>query len=221
MMYARPQTLPAYGAPPPGRAVAATIASTGVTAATAAAAGSTVAGAGAVAGILTAAGISVSVPVAGWIVAGGLLATAGIVAIVSKYASKGRRAALAQAEALGVGGKAFAREFADYADKSTEKLQKRRAALLSRVAAKRAADGPLGVLRDKRIRQLVDRANATTVLLAMREAQVATPAIAAEPATTPALAPALESQEAPDMTTLALVGVGTLAVLGVAVALRR
>lgn len=210
----------AYGAPPPGRAVAATIASTGVTAATAAAAGGTVAGAGAVAGILTAAGISVSVPVAGWIVAGGLLVTAGIVAIVSKYANQGRRAAMAQAEALGEGGKAFAREFADNADKSTEKLQKRRASLLSRIAAKRAADGPLGVLRDKRIRQLVDRANATTVLLAMREAQVQAPAIAAEPATIPAAAPALESQEAPDMTTLALVGAGVLGVLGIAAALR-
>lgn len=218
MITAYPQL--AYGAPPPGRAVAATIASTGVTAATAAAAGGTVAGAGAVAGILTAAGISVSVPVAGWIVAGGLLVTAGIVAIVSKYANQGRRAAMAQAEALGEGGKAFAREFADHADKSTEKLQKRRASLMARIAAKRAADGPLGVLRDKRIRQLIDRANANTVLLAMREAQVQAPAIAAEPATIPAAAPALESQEAPDMTTLALVGAGVLGVLGIAAALR-
>lgn len=218
MSTAYPQ-LSAYGAPTAGRAAAATIASTGVTAATAAATGGTVAGAGAVAGILTAAGVSVSVPVAGWIVAGGLLLTAGIVAIVSKYANKGRRAAMAQAEALGEGGKAFAREFADYADKSTEKLQKRKMSLEARIAAKRAADGPLGLLRDKRIRQLIDRLNADIVLLAMRQAQVAAPAIAAEPTTVPIAAPALESQEAADSVWL-WVGAGALGLLGLAAALR-
>lgn len=154
-------------------------------------AGAATGAATAVSGILGAAGVSASVPVAGWIVAGGLLATAGIVSLVYHFKNKGRREAMAYAETLGEGGKAFAREYADHVDKSPAKIQKRMQALEKKISRKEGRDWRVFArFRDWRIRTLVDRLNADTVILAMQQAQPEQPIVAGEPASVPVVAQA-------------------------------
>lgn len=190
--------------------------SAGTSAAAAAATGSTVAGATAVSSMLAAAGVSVTVPVAGWIVAGGLLTAAGTVAIVRKFFNEGRTAAINEALRFGEGGIDFAREFADYANKPTAKLQQRQTQLRSRIASKQAATRSVGAkLRARRLDVLVDRLNANTILLAMRQGQVTQPAVAGDAATVPVVAAAQPDTTVDPMIWVA-VGVGVLTLVAVA-----
>lgn len=170
-----------YGAP---SKAAIALASKGVAAGGAALTGTATGASTAAAGLLSAAGASSLVPVAGWVVAGGLLAAAGVALLVSRFRDKGRREALAFAESLGEGGKAFAREYARNADKSDAKIQSEIVTLRGKIAAKQAKDRRLFKrAQDRREATLVDQLNANLVILGLRAQAPTTPVIAAEPAT--------------------------------------
>jgi hypothetical protein len=169
-------------------------------------------GAGAISGILGAAGVSATVPIAGWIVAGGLLTAAAITGIVIAVRKKGRKAATAYAESLGAGGKAFISEFAANADKPTPKVKKQQEALAARIAGAKARGW------SKREATLADRYNANAVLLAMRQAQPAQPAIAGEQSTVPVV---VEAQSGGDSDMLLVGGVLGLAALIAIIASRK
>ena len=138
----------------------------------------------AVAGMLSAAGVVSTVPIAGWIAAGGLATAAAITALIYKFTNAGRKAAMAFAESLGAGGLAFAREYANNADKSTEKIQRRMMHLAGRIAFKQARTGSfLASFREERTSELIDRYNADMMILGIRQAQAQAPAVAGETAT--------------------------------------
>ena len=179
----------------------------GTTASTVAGGGAVV-GSGAVVGLLSSAGVTASIPVAGWIVSGGLLAATGVIALVKAFKRKGRKEAMAYAESLGLGGKAFAREYAKMAGKSNAKVQAR-ASKLSRKVAKKLGKGKSG---RKRTTTLVDKLNADRVILYGYDKGPNVPAIAGDRHTI--------EDGAADMELAAML-LGAGAVIGLAVVLTR
>ncbi len=159
-----------------------------------------------VAGGLAGAGAAVStIPVAGWIVGGGLLTAAGIVGIVMAFRKKGRKPAMAAAQKLGVGGIAFAKEYASLVGKPLYKVERR-----MRVLEKKANNRK----NPKRRNVAMDRLNAARMVISMK---VGTPSGTqldrGSPSSTPAAAELNTGYDLEELAPYAAAGVVGLVIL--------
>lgn len=158
------------------------------------------AGVGLATTLIGAAAAGSTVPVAGWIVAGGLVVTAGVVLLVDTFRKKGVAAARAEAAAKGYP-QAFVVEYGKNATSKVQTVQRRKKTLAERVKAEQADVDKAKARLDKKpgdksrkkayqrqkrqLQEDIDRFNAASVVLGLKQTLPSDPVIAGMASTIP------------------------------------